>query len=529
MSAQTVSRTTVDRVERVQSILRKRSLTLSRVSQESETLYGPSSPYFVPHNFYYDLRLETFSPSIYQMFALSRISGYRLAHWLLVFGFDLQIIPQLQVLLPCNRTILLDSSLDDPEDWVPWFGNKPGISASSIAPLGQLLVLAPARRLHELCGINHRRFLYAKIGQQDALFASPDLLAGSIVRVNPGLPRDLAPAVFGRPISSIFLIEHGTALYCSRARVAADGRIVLINPQMSQEAVELQLSREARVRGTVDMEIRSMLAAGPPALTTRGMLPPRLEPFVSDARLSHLLRRARRRIALSFRDASAMSRRIAGLLGDEHYFISPSSLSDYEACDIAPRHFHKVITLCLLYGVHLSTFLRSVGIVFEAAGQEPIPDPLLPRVVLTGPVDSQAEAVDQPGFLGHLAGQFQEVPFFLRGSLGPLSGMSAVSLHDFFWVGGQSHELHPYLSQALLVVVNRRKKKLRSHAGRPAWLQPLYVMMLRDGTYRLGQCGVKNGSLVLQALSPTQPPGKALYPADVEVVGQVVTVVRKLP
>lgn len=63
--------------EKVQAILRTKKLTLYAVSQRSAALYGRFSPYFVPHNLYYDLRSERFSPSIHQIFSLSRISGYR--------------------------------------------------------------------------------------------------------------------------------------------------------------------------------------------------------------------------------------------------------------------------------------------------------------------------------------------------------------------------------------------------------------------------------------------------------------------
>ena len=67
---------------------------------------------------------EIFSPSLYQLFAISMISDYRMADWLRVFGFDLEEIPRLQIALPTNRTILLDSSLSDPDAWIPWFRNR---------------------------------------------------------------------------------------------------------------------------------------------------------------------------------------------------------------------------------------------------------------------------------------------------------------------------------------------------------------------------------------------------------------------
>ena len=113
-------------VERVKAILASKSLSLYQVSRGATRLYGRSSPHFLPHNWYYDLGLRTFSPSLHQLFALSRVSGFGFNDWLRVFGFYPEDIARLQVLLPSKRTTLLDGSLDDPESWIPWFQNRSG-------------------------------------------------------------------------------------------------------------------------------------------------------------------------------------------------------------------------------------------------------------------------------------------------------------------------------------------------------------------------------------------------------------------
>ena len=138
-------------VDRVKAILQGKGLTLYQFSQTTRNFYGRSSPYFVPHNLYYDLGIGTFSPSLHQLFALSKISGYRFNDWLRVFGFDPEDIARLQVLLSSKRTMLLDSSLEDPESWIPWVRNRLGNSSPpAIAPLGQLLDLAAPTRLRSL-------------------------------------------------------------------------------------------------------------------------------------------------------------------------------------------------------------------------------------------------------------------------------------------------------------------------------------------------------------------------------------------
>ena len=72
--------------ERVKSILATKQLTLHQASQTSATLFGRGSPYYLPHNLYYDLSHGHFSPSLFQLVAFSRISNYRLRDWLQLFG-----------------------------------------------------------------------------------------------------------------------------------------------------------------------------------------------------------------------------------------------------------------------------------------------------------------------------------------------------------------------------------------------------------------------------------------------------------
>src|ERR1019366_8845826 len=203
-----------DVADRVRSILASENLTLSHVSQISAARFGRSSPYFLPHTLYHEFRLGTFSPSLHQVFALSQICGYRFSDWLRVLGCDLEDIPRLQVLLPSKRTMLLDSSLVNAEAWIPWLRNRTrGDSVPPIAPLAQLLEITAPRRLRFLSDIGNRGFLYAKIGRQDAL-AFPDLVPGSIVRVNPRFLNGCIPKTNGATSAQVFLVEDREGLFC---------------------------------------------------------------------------------------------------------------------------------------------------------------------------------------------------------------------------------------------------------------------------------------------------------------------------
>jgi transcriptional regulator with XRE-family HTH domain len=517
-------------VERVKAILANKGLTLYQVSEKTRSLYGRSSPYFLPHNLYYEVGLGTFSPSLHQMFALSKLSDCRFNDWLSVFGFNPEDIARLQVLVPSRRTVLLDSSLDDPEGWVPWFQNRPGnLSAQANVPIGQLLDRARPERLRSVSPTQTSGFVYAKVGLEDAV-AFPDLLPGSIVRANHRLAKPMPPVVNGKGPNRLFLIQHANGFCCCRLQAVSKHRLVPLSTQLPYAQVELEFPSEVTVLGVVDLEIRSLLKPEQPDVPkelARHWRPSKLPP--EGTKLSQLLRRARLRAGLSFREASAMSRCVASELGNEQYFAAPGSLSDYEATDTAPRHIHKAITLCAVYGLGFSRLLKSVGLSMDDAGKQPIPDRLVPREHPAGHRETEGAALMANGVFKQLLNRFEEIPFFLRTSVSALSGLKLSSLNDFFWVGGEQNPLHPLLVNGLIVIVNRNRKKPFHFRSRPLWQQPIYALLKRDGTYICGCCSLENGTLIVHPYSASnQPPEHLRNLDDAEVVGQVVTIARRL-
>jgi hypothetical protein len=515
--------------DRVRSILALKSLTLSRASQVSERVYGRSSPYFVPHNFYYDLREGNFSPSIHQLVAFSRITGYRLADWVRLFGADVENIVRFQVELPTRRTIMLDFSLVDPYAWVPWFENRAGDApAPPVAPLGQLLKSSGPRQIRSLFGISDRRFLYAKIGQQDAL-AYPELVPGTIVRVNPNIPDEITPRA-SRASTRYFLIEHSEGLFCCHLRAVGGAVLVPVSARLPYGQVELQRPKETRLIGVVDLALRPALPSDPPKVPTELARQWKPRPLSRDVRtVGALLRNARVTMRMSLREASETSRRIGDILNDDRYYISPSSLCDYELRNAAPRRVQTAITLCSLYGLPLQTLLEAMRIDLKDTGTEPMPDRLVSRVSPVSSPENRDGTNDRGGFLGHLLEQFGEVPFFLRRSMEVLSGLGDVSLNDFFWVGGGQGALHPYLENGLLVLVNRRRRRPVHFASKPLCQQPVYVLLKRDGAYLCACCSIENGTLVVHPYSKDFHRAEVFrYHHDVEVVGQIVMIASRL-
>ncbi|HET8922540.1 MAG TPA: hypothetical protein VFN26_06040 [Candidatus Acidoferrum sp.] len=525
----------MNRAEQVRQILSTRGLTLYRVSRQSAEIFGRSSRFYVPHNFYYDVADPSLIPTIHQMLALSHITNYRLHDWLVVFGFDLDHISRLQLLIPRQRTTLLDSSVYDVHAWIPWFVDRPNTGhVPPMAPVGQFLASATPRRAAELLALNKRRFLYAKVGEGDVL-AFPHLAPGSIVRIDERRSGELLSEGRNNSGPRLFLVEHGSGFTCSQLLVLEKDIIMLHSPERPCAQLELRLGKEGRILGVVDAEIRPLTGqrtAGMPHQSTGLPKPlplqaPKLQPNLKD-----LLKHSRLRAGLSFREASALSRRIANTLSDELYFAAPSTLSDYETLSTPPRHIQKIITLCVLYCIYFDEFLRTGELPLDQSGHDPIPDELVPRQV-----PNQSSGLDIPngqesikehaGFLDSLMKQWEEVPLFLRHSLNELTGLKNFSPSDVFWVSGDKASSNPLLINTTFVVVNRRVKNPAQ--SKTVCEPPLCLLLKRDGSYLCGCCAVHQGNLVVRAY-----PGGRLATQqfrngiDAEMIGQVTTILRRL-
>src|SRR6266851_5349049 len=100
---------------------------------------------------------------------------------------------------------------------------------------------------------------------------------------------------------------------------------------------------------------------------------------------------------------------------------------------------------------------------------------------------------------------------------------------QLLWIGEIRTPLHPYLAHALLVSVDRHKKRPVDSRWKPDWEQSLYVVLKRDGTYLCGPCGIENGTLVIHPDSEHSGSREIFRNLrDAEIIGQITAIARRL-
>lgn len=94
---------------------------------------------------------------------------------------------------------------------------KSAVPRNAICPLGRLLRATEIRPAPSSPQPEAEIYLYARVGTEDA-FAFPDLLAGSVVRIDKREPDRFLPLRNGQSSRVLVLVEHANGMVCCRLR-----------------------------------------------------------------------------------------------------------------------------------------------------------------------------------------------------------------------------------------------------------------------------------------------------------------------
>jgi hypothetical protein len=522
-----------ERVARFRAILASKQLTVYSLMKKTRQLYGSSSEYFIPHNFSHYIISRVVSPHICQVVALSRLTGYRLADWMEFFGFAPDMVSSWQLRLHSDQTTLLPSEVYDKNALVPFLGTP--LRAEELdrtVPLSRIAKYSTALTARKVESLTSRRFLYARIGKQDAL-GFPDLVPESIMRIDPRRTtvETEFPAGTSRPL---YLVEVPGSLTCCHVQRAGGDRILLAPHRLEFERLEFRLGREAEILGTANAEIRPVPGLRSPITTDHRkalrIVSTRPAPG-PDSTLGELLRHSRERIGVNLRKIHEMSRQLALDLNDDRYQLSTSALWEMETNNVLPRHIEKILSVCILYCLDLFRYLRAARIPVDEAGQEPMPSQH--RSTKSSPVfSSHDHASPNLTLAGHLAQLIEEIPLFLRHGFPFQFGEQTITARELYWVGQRERIFHPLLNGALVIAVDA--SKTGEPSGRiewtESWERPIYLIMRRDEKYLCGFCAFKDNvvTLVPHPDCPVEPM-HFVNGQDAEILGRVTAVARLLP
>jgi hypothetical protein len=332
------------RARQIKRVLRQAGLTMSRISALTGIRYGKKTPYFVPPTFFYKQK-NGVTPHICQIMALSQITGYRFRDWMSLSGFDLELIFPLQLKVHTKRTAIVTPT---PNFRMRDFVFVPACSEP----------LKP-----------DRRYLFAKIGSCDNV-VFPKVLPGSLVRVD----RCYSPRQMDLGEELLWLVEHPSGLACCHVKRFDNENIILLPSRPPLSAWPLQIPREARILGLVDLELRPReIQQFPPSYCPMKSETLATIPHCSDRMtISRLLRGSRLRTGLTLRAAHEMTLRIAQLLRSRQYAIPLGLLSDYEATDQFPRHIAKIMSLCIVYGIDFWELMEAGGSYVDDSAKAPL-------------------------------------------------------------------------------------------------------------------------------------------------------------
>ncbi len=443
-----------------------------------------------------------------------------------MFGLSFDDAARFQAACPRHHTAQLDAQVYNTRAYIPWFQESQRVRlGADLAPLSQWLSGNAIRRLDSLAKPPVASYRYLKIGSRD-VYAFPDLLPGSIVRIDSRFPVEQLFAE--EHAERIFAVQHSRGIVCSRLRSAGQDRIVLCSRQLPYAPLEFQLGTEARILGAVDFEIRPLLSVETPevsASAARVWKPSAIVPHAQSVPIGEWIRGVRIQQGLSFRQASERTREIARRLGNPNYFCAPSALSDVEARGVFPRHIHKLISLSAVYCVPVDDLVALAGLRAEDAGQEAMQERSLKSSGQLRP-----ERLQPSRFLEAVHDKVHEIPFFLRNALPAIVGLPRLSVRDLFWAGATGDFIHPYLKDSTFLAINRQSKTPATSLASPVWAQPLYLLQTRDGKRSCAACSLQNGTLLVRPCTTTSRNLVLRYRnrIDAEVLGRIVALVRRV-
>ncbi len=243
------------------------------------------------------------------------------------------------------------------------------------------------------------------------------------------------------------------------------------------------------------------------------------------------LRRIRERLQLKYRDVEEASQEIARERSNQEFSVGLSRLADIENKGTLPS-LYRLYSLCAIYGLNFNRVLSWYGVNLDHLATDAA------KITLreTRPIDCAASVSDVAEMPVSVDAELDLTktmflsPHIRKWGSFSLSMLGKLDLRHnrYAVVGSEDWFMYPILPPGSFIQIDESKRRLSSNIATHEDERPIYFVEHRDG-YLCGWCTERNGLLIVQPHPGSNMPLAIFrYPGEVDIVGQVVGVAKRL-
>lgn len=251
-----------------------------------------------------------------------------------------------------------------------------------------------------------------------------------------------------------------------------------------------------------------------------------------------MLKETRLRLNLRYRDVEEASHQIARLHGNDEFIIALSRLADIENKGTLPS-IYRLYSLCVIYRLELKEVLGWYQVPVDSIREDALicrqpsthlfpPEIRTPEHALEFPPEPPLEAAVLPSPTTRSTAYADCGPaesWLARSVMGALPKKSM----RLGMIGEQDYSMSPIIPPGSVVMIDDRRKRVARSGWTSEVDRPIYFLETREG-YLCRWCMVQELDLIaIPHPSSNLPPQKYHYPAEVDVVGEVVGVAMQRP
>jgi len=237
------------------------------------------------------------------------------------------------------------------------------------------------------------------------------------------------------------------------------------------------------------------------------------------------LRQARERLGLTFRDVEQASHELAARLARPEFIIHISRLADIENHGVVPN-LHRLFALCTIYHIDLGEALTCYGLPLAEMYRDGARFPAPLTHLAAPPLNVRIPIRLDPGFDPRWTDDFtRRVESWGYLEPGLINGKRRYCLA---YIGLEDRTMDPLIRPGSLLLVDPERDEVFNSGWNNEFDRPIYFVDTRT-SYSCSWCQLEDGHLILQShpLSSARP-RMLRYPAEAEVIGQVVGLAMRL-